>query len=135
MQIAALTPSELAAVRQAEDALKREPQLQIDIKETLHEGVYTRTAFVPENVVLSGALMKVPTTLLVIGRCVLTLSKGTAAVDGFASFTSPAGRKTLFRTLSATKLVMVFATKAQSLEEARKEFTDDVLQGEEPCQE
>ena len=135
MQIMACSPKELLLIRGIEESVKEAPQLKIEIREALHAGVYTRIAIVPENVLLVGALMKVPTTLVVVGRCAMTVNGGTSVADCVACFASPAGRKTVFRTFVPTKLIMSFATKAESLEQARQEFTDDVLQGEELCQE
>lgn len=135
MQLMACSPQELLSIRGIEESVKEAPQLKIEIKEVLHAGVYTRIAIVPENVLLVGAFMKVPTTLVVVGRCAMTVNGGTSVADGIACFTSPPGRKTVFRTFVPTKLIMSFATKAETLEQARQEFTDDVLQGEELCQE
>lgn len=134
MQLTACTADQLAMVREVEDRIRRAPQVYIPVDESLHEGVYTRVAHVPANIVLTGALMKVPTTLLIFGWCVLTRGDHLITVNGFAGFKASAGRKTVFRTYGATDIVMSFATKAKSLEEARKEFTDDKLQEKSQCQ-
>ena len=76
MQLMACSPQELLSIRGIEESVKEAPQLKIEIKEVLHAGVYTRIAIVPENVLLVGALMKVPTTLVVVGRCAMTVNGG-----------------------------------------------------------
>lgn len=114
----------------AESIFGQLPQLDIRVETSLHNGVYARTAFLPAGIFLTGCLTKVPTTLLVFGNCALTAADGVHNVRGFAQFETAAGRKTVFRTETDTQLVMIFKTDAKTLEEARRQMTDDILLGE-----
>ena len=117
--------------RNVEALLKQaSQQVRVPIEESLHNGVYVRTGFVPPGVIATGCLTKVPTTLIVIGKCKVSCAEGVIDVDGFACFETAAGRKTVFRTITKTVTVMIFKTDARTTEEARRAMTDDVLLGE-----
>lgn len=125
-----VTAASVEFAQRVETLLRQVPQVYPRIEVSLHNGVYVRTAFVPAGVVLTGCLTKVPTTLLVFGDCKVTCPDGVMMVKGFEQFETPAGRKTVFRTFTDTKLVMIFKTNATTPEEARRAMTDDILLGE-----
>ena len=126
-----VTTASVSFAREVEALLKTaEHQVSVQIEESLHDGVYVRTGFVPPGVIATGCLTKVPTTLIVIGKCKVTCADGIMDVDGFAQFETAAGRKTVFRTITKTVTVMIFKTDARTVEEARRAMTDDVLLGD-----
>lgn len=132
MKLGLSTQRDIEIIREIESRVMQMPQFIVPIKQSLHAGIYTRIAEIPAGVVLVGALMKIPTMLTVVGDCTMTIGdkEKTIEIRGSACFEAPAGRKTVFRSWSDTKILMSFATNAGSCEEARKEFTDELLQGE-----
>ncbi len=126
-----VTAESVEFARRVQAMIEKVPQVDIRMDAMLHDGIYTRTAFIPAGVVLVGALLKVPTTLTVVGKCKLTSADGVINVDGFGQFAAPPGRKTVFRTATDTVTVMAYRTNAKTCEEARREVTDEILIGEE----
>lgn len=101
------------------------PQVAIHTHHVLHAGMYARTVDLPANIVLTGALVKIPTMLVICGDVVV--SNGDAEgfhVDGTAVLPASAGRKQVFVTFGRTTVTMLFATSAITVEEAEAEFTD-----------
>lgn len=125
-----VTAESVEFARRVQAIVEQAPQVDIRMEAILNDGVYIRTAFIPAGTVLVGALLKVPTTLIVIGKCKLTCADGVIDVDGFAQYSAPAGRKTVFRTFTDTVTVMTYRTSAETCEEARREVTDEILIGE-----
>lgn len=103
----------------------------LDFQQSIHDGVYTRTVIVPPNVILVGALIKIPTTLLVNGDCYINVNSDDLSdlslqrYTGFNTFKASALRKQIFYTVSETSITMIFATKAKTFDEAEREFTDE----------
>lgn len=127
------TQKDIAFIRELEDQVRAMPnQYLCPVQQSIHAGIYTRICEMPANSITIGALMKIPTMLIVVGDCTMTIGDQEKAINvhGFACFQAPAGRKTAFRCYSDTKVIMSFATKAKTCEEARWEFTDEKLQGE-----
>ncbi|MBQ8091249.1 MAG: hypothetical protein IJ233_10955 [Pyramidobacter sp.] len=127
MTVPACTAQTLAVVRQFEDFLKTLPQVRLTRENLLHAGCYCRTLYVPAGLVLTGALMKLPTILIVSGHVLMTVGNQVQDVEGYRVMACEAGRKTAFRTLADTVITCVFATNAASYEEAVGQMTDDTL--------
>jgi len=125
--VPACTTGALVAVRQFEDFLKSLPQVRLERENLLHAGCYCRTLYVPEGIVLTGALMKLPTILIVSGHVRMTVGDRVEELKGYRVMACEAGRKTAFRTLGATAITCIFASNASSPEEAVGQMTDDTL--------
>lgn len=127
----ATTPDALAKICELEEFVLAQPQLDIVTWHVLHAGIYSRTIMVPgagpDMVnVLTGALIKIPTTLVVSGKCsVLIGDADEILIDGYHVFAAAAGRKQAFIAHEDTWLTMSFKTDARTVEEAEVEFTDD----------
>lgn len=104
--------------------LQRE-QTPITTHHVLHAGVYTRTITIPKHVVLTGALIKIPTTLIVNGDVVVSLGDERRRYVGYNVLAASAHRKQAFVALADTQLSMSFATNAKTIEEAEEQFTDE----------
>ena len=100
-------------------------QLDLETLNVLHAGVYARTIKIPAGVVITGALIKIPTVLLIHGSMKLTAGDKCISVDGFACFKCPAGRKQIMVAKTDCFVTMIFATKAKKVREAEDEFTDE----------
>ena len=106
-------------------AISEMPQSEIETHHVLHGGQYVRTVLIPPGVVIVGALVKVPTTLMISGDCTAHLGDESVRVTGYAVLAASAGRKTAFYAHAMTFLTMSFSTSAQTIEQAEDEFTDE----------
>jgi hypothetical protein len=120
------TPACIAAVERVHEIVKAAPQVEIETHHVLHAGVYSRTICVPAGCVLVGALIKIPTTLVVCGQASVMLGDGEEVmVSGYQVLAASAGRKQAYITHADTFITMSFRTDAKSVEEAEREFTDE----------
>lgn len=123
--IPAMSEESLKKVYELEDQILSYPQVQFEHTHTLHGGVYARTVFLPAGAIITGALIKVPTTLVVAGHVVAYFGDTTVEVNGHHVFMAESGRKSAFAAVGDTWLTMIFATGAATNEEAEMEFTDE----------
>lgn len=123
--IPAMSLEAIDKVRQIEAVAMEYPQCELAITHTIHSGVYTRTVMIPEGVMITGALIKIPTTLIVHGDVVVFLGEEIIELDGYNVLTASAGRKQAFMAKTVTHLTMLFATDSETVEEAEREFTDE----------
>ncbi len=106
------------------EALKL-PQVPIRTEHAFHAGMYARTILIPAGVVLTGALIKIPTLLILSGDAIVYTADGPRRFTGYEVLLGGAGRKQAFAALADTRLTMVFPTAAATVEAAEAEFTDE----------
>ena len=120
------TQKGLDMARKMEQAALARPQVAIETEHLLHGSVYTRTIRVPAMVMITGALIRIPTTLTVSGKATIIFGDNDeVVVDGFGVFPASAGRKQVFVAHTDTFISMSFKTNATSVREAEEEFTDE----------
>lgn len=124
-RIPSMTPEAIIKIQQAESEAKRLPQVPIETTHCLHAGMYSRTVLIPANTIITGALIKRSTQLMLAGHAVVFVGEETFDVCGYHLFAASAGRKQAFYTHLDTWLTMCFATSAQTIEDAEAEFTDE----------
>lgn len=120
--------SELAInnVRQLEELVLKVPQIKIPTNHLFHAGVYARTIMIPAGVILTGALIKIATVLVVSGDVIVYMGEKTKELHGYGNvLAASGGRKQAFVAITDTYLTMIFATKVKSVEAAEDEFTDE----------
>ena len=105
--------------------IRKRPQVQIEIQHSLHAGVYTRTARIPAGVVIVGAEIVIPTTLIIAGDCETWIDGVPHRVKGYATLLAQAHRKSVFYAHANTFITMIFKTDAKTVEEAENEFTNE----------
>lgn len=115
----------LATVREMESKMLAIDQTQLPVHHTLHGGVYTRSMRLPAGVMICGALIKVPTTLIVNGSVTVWANGGSIDVNGYQVLVGAAGRKQLFYANEDTDMTMVCASTATTVDEAERSFTDE----------
>lgn len=120
-----MAPVAIERARAIEAVAKQLPQVPVTLDHVLHGGMYARTVRIPAGVMLTGALIKIPTVLVFSGHATVYVGDGTAEVDGYQVIPAAAGRKQVFIAHEDTDLTMLFPTSAQSVEEAEREFTDE----------
>jgi len=121
-----MSDPEIDFVRAVEQRAKEYEQVSIETHHVLHGGVYTRTIRIPAGVLIVGALIRVPTTLIVSGDCFTYIGQQAQRVQGHAVLPASANRKQFFAAVTDTMLTMSFRTDAKTVEQAEEEFTSEV---------
>lgn len=139
----------LERIANVEKKMRQMPQIDLVTEHILHAGMYARTIHLERRVAIVSVLIKVPTMLTVNGICRVYAGDSWHDLSGFNVIPACAGRKMIYITESPTDITMVFPTRAKTIEEAEKQFTDDAdmllsrqctkdvftITGVEPCQE
>lgn len=121
-----LSEQGLARVRELEAMVLQAPQTTIPTSHVFHAGVYARTITVPAGSVLTGALIKCATVLILNGHAIVYLGDGSAEFRGYHVLPAMAGRKQALIALEDTDMTMIFATDVKTVQEAEDAFTDEV---------
>ena len=124
--IAPMSAGYLAQVGTLQDLILQAPQIDIVTEHVFHGGMYSRTIKLPADCVLVGALIKIPTTLVVSGDVVIHTEDGPLEIKGHAVIPAFSGTKRVIRSISDATLTMTFPTQAKTVAEAELEFTDEV---------
>lgn len=122
--IPAITPEALFIVNGVEAKMRSMPQLDIRTEHILHAGMYARTVRLDAGVAIVSVLIKVPTVLTVNGKCKVFAGEW-CDFDGYHVLPANAGRKMIYVTIEPTQITMVFPSKAKTIEEAEREFTNE----------
>jgi hypothetical protein len=124
-KIAVMTETAIETVRVVQNAMLKLPQVDLPIHHTLHGGMYSRFVVIPAGVAVAGALILVPTILVVNGNATIYANDQAYEVNGYQVLVASAGRKQLVVSHSDTSITMLFATNASTIEEAEDEFTSE----------
>lgn len=115
-------------VRRYEEVAKGLPQEIAVIEQTIHAGVYARTLRMPAQQVLTGALIQIPTILIVSGNCRIFTGGETKHLIGYHVLQAEKNRKQLIVSVEDTNITMLFATQAKNVKDAEEEFTCEYRQ-------
>jgi hypothetical protein len=115
----------LEKLMSVQDELLKCPQIDIQTEHIIHGGMYTRTIRLDAGIVLVGALVKVPTVLIVSGKTKVFTGDGWIELEGYHIIPARAGRKQIFVTQEPTSITMIFRTDAKTVEQAEEEFTSE----------
>jgi formylmethanofuran dehydrogenase subunit A len=121
------TPSEIIAkiVAVEERMRHREHTLRVETEHLLHAGMYSRTIRVAAMMAFTSVLIKIPTTLIVNGKCCIFAGDHWHTLEGYSVIAASAGRKQIYVTLEPTEITMIFPSNAKTVEEAESQFTDE----------
>ncbi|EOG3619115.1 hypothetical protein ACK9U2_000947 [Pseudomonas putida] len=122
-QLPAMTSEEVAKVQALESHLMQLPQVPIATQHHFHAGLYARTIRIPAGVMLTGALIRIPTLLILSGHATVFIGGQAQELAGYHVLPGQAGRKQAFLAHADTDLTMAFATAATTVEQAEEEFT------------
>ena len=117
-------PETIEKIARLEVELRKLPAAQIQTEHVIHAGMYARTVRLPADMVVTNTIIKIPTLLIVHGRCALFAGKQWHEIKDYQVIPGSAGRKQVVVTIEPTAFTMVFATKARTVAEAEAEFTD-----------
>lgn len=115
----------IARLEELEQRLEQLPQIELATTHTLHDGVYTRTVVVPAGAIVTGVVIKIPTTLIVAGDTTVLVGTQAKRLTGYHVLTGAANRKQAVYAHSDTCFTMLFKTDAKTIAEAEAEFTDE----------
>lgn len=121
----AMSSTAVAKVRALENMSLQREQVPITTHHLIHAGMYHRTIMIPKEVVLTGALIKRATTLVMYGDAEVSRGDSHMRLTGYHVLPASAHRKQAFIAYEDTYLTMSFATSAWSVAEAEAEFTDE----------
>lgn len=120
-----ISPAQLDRVRAFEQANLARPQVPITTHHLLHAGLYARTITIPDGVVLTGALIKIATVLVLSGDAILNRGDQGQRFTGYHVIPASAHRKQAILAMADTHLTMLFQTDAKRVEDAEAQFTDE----------
>jgi hypothetical protein len=123
--IPAMSLVAIEKVRRLERLAREMPQVPVETRHVIHAGLYARTLLVPAGVMITGALIKIATLLIVQGDVIVYVDGAPIHLRGHAVLPASAGRKQAFVAQADTHLTMIFPTRAKTVEEAEREFTDE----------
>lgn len=123
--IASMSKSELDVVKEIETALLTLEQIKLTTHHVINNGVYYRTIRLNGGEAIVGALIKIPTTVIISGHMRVHIGSKVITVDGYEVIPAKANRKQVMYALSDCTVTMCFATNATTVEEAEDEFTDE----------
>lgn len=122
--IEAMSDGAIAQVFKLEDCLKRLPQTAIETQHDFHAGMYARSICIPAGTMITGALIKIPTMLIMVGNGIVYIGSEAIEFAGYRVVAAEANRKQAFIAKSDVYLTMIFPTSAITVDEAEREFTD-----------
>jgi hypothetical protein len=124
-----LPPSfEMVSKLDQTDAIIREcPQVEVITEHVIHGGMYARTIRRAPGIVAVGSLILKSTLLIISGDCTLIQGDGDARrFTGYNVFAGLAGRKSCSMTHGPVEMTMIFATQAETVEEAEEQLFGEV---------
>lgn len=123
--IPAMSPQAVSKVRAFENLVRQAPQTPIATHHLIHAGMYSRTITMPADTVLTSALIKRATILIVDGDATVAVGDDTLRLTGYHVLPASAHRKVAFLAHADTHLTMLFPTGATDVHAAEEEFTDE----------
>lgn len=114
----------VARIAEAGELARSFPQETLRLEHEFWAGLYARTLFVPKGVMITGVCIRIPTLLIVSGDVLALGDAGFERFTGYRVLRGQAGRRALFVAVEDTAMTMLFATRARTLDEAEREFTD-----------
>ena len=124
-RIPAMSRDAIAKVDALADILRQVPQENIDTHHVIHGGMYARTIAIKAGVMLTGALIKVPTMLVINGDVTVFADNESFRLTGFHAIPASANRKQAFIAHAETAMTMIFKSDATTIAEAENEFTNE----------
>ena len=110
------------------ERLNDEYSCDFPTEQFIHAGAYVRTAFMRKGSVLVGAKIKVDTVLIIEGDIMTNVNQKIKRYKGYHIVKALSPRQQYIYANEDSNITMIYATKASSIDDAEKEFTDDYEQ-------
>jgi hypothetical protein len=114
----------LETIGGVEKKMRAMPQIHLHTDHVLHAGMYARTIHLAARVAITSVLIKIPTVIVVHGTC-RVYAGAWADIEGYCVIPASADRKMIYVTSAPTDITMIFPSKAKTVEEAEREFTEE----------
>lgn len=124
-EIKSMEPAIIDRVRRVEGIAAMMPQVDVNVKHFLHAGMYARTCILPADVMITGALVKIPTILVVNGDVSYYTGGSFKRLVGYHVLSAEANRKQIFVAVKPSELTMLFPSDAKTVKQAEEQFTDE----------
>lgn len=125
ISINAMTQSAMDNVKRLENYALTKPQTKLPLNHFIHAGMYVRTITVLAGVMITGALIRIPTVVILSGDAFTYTGKKFVRLSGYHVIPAPSPRKQIFIAMKDTDITMLFPTAAKDVNEAEKEFTEE----------
>lgn len=125
LEIIGMSDDSISKVQTLETEAAKLPQVELETVHTFHAGMYARTIMIPAGVMITGALIKIATILIISGKGIVYAAEGSREYNGYNVVSAMANRKQAFFAHEDTYLTMLFPTKSSTIAEAEAEFTDE----------
>lgn len=124
-RVPVMSDTAIANVRKLETLARTLPQLEFVTEHWLHGGMYVRSVYLPAGALITGALIKIPTILVLQGEMMVYLDEEAVHIYGYHVLPASAGRKQAFVAITDINMTMMFPCDAESVAEAEAMFTDE----------
>lgn len=126
VDMSSMSSGAIARVAETEASLRaHNQQIGLKTRHVFHGGIYRRTVLLPKDAEMVGALIKIPTTVILWGDCFVKVDDEWQHMLGYNELTASAMRKQHFFANEDTHISMFFPSKARTVDEAEREFTDE----------
>ena len=123
--VPSMTPTQISKVFRWEAALAKLPQIPFKVEQFIHAGIYCRTLWMPADTILTGALIKIPTILIISGNVIVYVGDDRRVLIGYHPLPAEPNRKQVFVAAEDTTITMLFPTTTNDVKKAEEEFTDE----------
>jgi hypothetical protein len=113
-------------VRELESFSADLPQIDIATFHIIHGGMYARTIMIPAGIVMTGALIKLATLLIIHGDVIVYIGGKAIELSGYNVLPASANRKQAFITKTDTNMTMIFPSSSHTVQDAEEEFTEEL---------
>lgn len=114
----------LAQLALVAEAISQYPQTDLQTSHLLHGGQYHRTCRMPAGTVIVGAVVRVPTSLIIAGDVSLWTGRSWQRMTGYHVLSGEIGRQACIFSHAETFLTMTAVTEACTIEAAEAEMTE-----------
>jgi len=113
-------------VRRLEQAMRENLEtIHLDTHHIIHAGVYCRTIMIPEGGLVTGAQIKVDSTVILSGDVTLYVNGAPRRFIGYHVLPAAAGRKQAAFAHLDTHVTMIYHTDAKTVSDIEEECTDE----------
>ena len=115
----------IETVRALETEAAKLPQQKLLTEHLIHGGMYARTLHIPAGVMITGALVKLATVLIISGDVIMYAEGGARELHGYNVLAASANRKQAFVAVTDTSMTMILPSDAKTVDEAEAQVTDE----------
>ena len=123
--IPAMTERQVHKVKLLESLMLKQMQVPIPVNHFIHGGMYVRSVMIPAGTIITGALIKIETSLVMNGHAMIHTGEKWIERSGYNVIPAAAHRKQIFVAISDINLTMFFPTAAKTVKHAEEQFTSE----------